>query len=187
MNTFVRKDKTYKLPNLPEIKGRIFTYNNQIGYTGSVFSRPVIGAGGVLYSHFAVFYGFDKAGKAYLLENNTNGVECISFEDYLSDSKEWKVSYYEKDPNKTLTVFIRAFSRMHYPYDEAINNCEHFANYLSIGKLISKQVMWSAVGISIVVGAINEYYMKDPEKYQKEIDDMNIIKPHLMELIKKNS
>ena len=77
-----------------EVEG--FIYDNKSGLTGSIFSRPVINSLGI-YKHYAIVYGFDKNNTLWMIENNSKGVECITFNDFLNGQNKFKVENLNAD------------------------------------------------------------------------------------------
>lgn len=134
-----RKNKTYKLNNLPELINNSFVFNNKTGLTGSMFSRPVINTLGI-YKHYAIVYDFDKNNVLWMIENNVNGVECITFEDFLNNQNNYKIEAYINNPFTSQLILQRAKSKFNSIYFQNDFNCEHFVNYCYTGVSHSKQV-----------------------------------------------
>ena len=53
MANIIRKNKTHRLNDLPELTNNSFIYNNIVGYTGSLFSGFVINSFGI-FNHYAL-------------------------------------------------------------------------------------------------------------------------------------
>ena len=134
-----RKNKIFKLNNLPELKNNSFVFNNKTGLTGSMFSRPVMNTLGI-YKHYAIVYGFDKNNVLWMIENNVNGVECITFEDFLNNQNNYKIEAYINNPFTSQLILQRAKSKFNSIYFQNDFNCEHFVNYCYTGVSHSKQV-----------------------------------------------
>ena len=138
MASIIRRNKTYRLNNLPELTNDSFVFNNVIGYTGSIFSRSVVNSLGI-FKHYALFYGFDKNNVLWMIENNINGVECITFEDFLSGGNRYKIEKYVTNSFNSKLILSRAKSKVFAIYNNDFN-CEHFINYCHSGIAYSKQV-----------------------------------------------
>lgn len=138
MQKIIRLNKVYKLDNLPELINNSFIYEGKIGLTGSIFSRPVINSLGI-YKHYALVYGFDKNDILWMIEHNINGVECITFEDFLNGQKKFKVENYVSNPLYSKIILSRAKTKVGSIYDQSNFNCEHFVNFTHSGIEYSKQ------------------------------------------------
>ena len=110
MANIIRKNRTFKLDNLPKLVNNSFIYNNKIGLTGSVFSRPVINSLGI-YKHYAIVYGFDENNVLWMIEHNINGVECITFDDFLNGQKRFKVEKFNNNRFIGEIILSRAKSK----------------------------------------------------------------------------
>jgi len=139
MAKIIRKNKTYKLNNLPKLINNSFLFNNKAGLTGSIFSRTVTNTLGI-YRHYAIVYGFDKNNVLWMIENNINGVECITFEDFLNNQNDFIVEAYINNPFTSQLILQRAKSKSNAIYFPNDFNCEHFVNYCRTGVSHSKQV-----------------------------------------------
>ena len=139
MAKIIRKNKTYKLNNLPKLINNSFVFNNKAGLTGSIFSRTVTNTLGI-YRHYAIVYGFDKNNVLWMIENNINGVECITFEDFLNNQNDFIVEAYINNPFTSQLILQRAKSKSNAIYFPNDFNCEHFVNYCRTGVSHSKQV-----------------------------------------------
>ena len=140
MAKIIRKNRTYRLNMLPLIVNNSFLHNNKVGLTGSIFSRPVINTFGI-YKHYAIVYGFDKNNVLWMIENNINGVECITFDDFLNGQNIFKVEKYVNNTLSSQIILQRAKSKYNAIYNQNDFNCEHFVNYCHTGIAHSKQVL----------------------------------------------
>lgn len=134
--TLIRKDKTYKLTNLPVLKANYFLYNKQKGYTGSLIRRPVKGTAG-LYKHTGLIYGYDHNDTLWIIENNVNGVECITLRDFVLNKQ--LVVELNTSPLMIETIMRRVREKSNDKYHARTNNCEHFTNYCLTGIHVSHQ------------------------------------------------
>jgi hypothetical protein len=160
-----RKNKTYKLNNLPELMNNSFVFNNKTGLTGSMFSRPVMNTLGI-YKHYAIVYGFDKNNVLWMIENNVNGVECITFEDFLNNQNNFKIEAYINNPFTSQLILQRAKSKFNSIYFQNDFNCEHFVNYCYTGVSHSKQVQVTKSVFDIAISFLElkvGYETKDEE------------------------
>lgn len=139
MANIIRKNRTYRLENLPKLVNNSFIYNNKVGLTGSVFSRPVINSLGI-YKHYAIVYGFDENNVLWMIEHNLNGVECITFDDFLNGQKRYKVEKFNNNRLLGEIMLSRAKSKSKSIYIQNEFNCEHFVNFCLTGRSYSKQI-----------------------------------------------
>ena len=138
MKALNRKHKTYRLNDLPELSSFSFKYNENHGYTGSIVRRRLNGKGPLW--HYAFIYGFARHNDELLLvENNEDGVEAVSWPDFMAGASEFEIVYYEKDPGKYKQIMLRAYERCNEKYSAHDNNCEHFCNYCVHGRFESFQ------------------------------------------------
>ncbi|MFV7235329.1 YiiX/YebB-like N1pC/P60 family cysteine hydrolase [Flavobacterium sp. ZB4R12] len=156
MTKIIRKDKSYKLNELPELANNSFVVNNIIGFTGSILSRPIENTLNI-YKHFAIVYGFDRRNILWVIENNTNGVECITFNDFLNGQHNYKVERYINNSFQSNLILQRAKEKANEIYNPTIFNCEHFVNFCHTGNSQSKQVDVTKV---VVNAAISYYELK---------------------------
>lgn len=151
MKGITRNNITHRMDNLPELASNGFIWKGKVGYTGSLIKRTIPGT--LLYKHYGLIYGFDKHGVLWVIENNLNGVECVTFDDFLAGNMNYKIEH-ETDPDQSTTIFLRAYERAHLKYDRRNNNCEHFATYAFYGTAMSLQAEISEhianLGITIV-------------------------------------
>lgn len=137
MKALKRINATYDLKKLPRLKSRRVKHGEKICYTGSIVRRRIIGPVKI-YWHYAFLYGVDTKGRILLIENNQDGVECITWEDFKLGQK-WEMHYVESTPKRFAQIMKRARQRALIPYNGAENNCEHFINYCVFGRTESKQ------------------------------------------------
>ncbi|MFN7611427.1 MAG: lecithin retinol acyltransferase family protein [bacterium] len=150
-----RKDKTYKLTELPILSSTRITYNGQIGYTGSLIKRPVKGSAG-LYKHTGIVYGCDKNNTMWIIENNVNGVECITLRDFHLGMK-YRVEL-NLNPPMVGIILGRANERANEKYHARDNNCEHFTNYCLHGTLESYQTKNTEAFANVLL-SVTELYL----------------------------
>lgn len=153
--TLIRKHRTHKLTDLPILSSTRILYNGQIGYTGSVIRRPVKGAGG-LYKHTGLVYGCDNNGTMWIIENNINGVECITLEDFHL-GMNFKVEL-NLNPLMVSIILSRAHERANEKYHPRDNNCESFTNYCVTGTLVSYQTKNTEAFVDILF-SVSEIYL----------------------------
>ena len=130
IDMLVRKDKTYRLTNLPKLKADYFTYNGRRGFTGSLIKRPVKGTIG-LYKHTGLIYGYDHNNILWIIENNLNGVECITLRDFAQGMNF--IIELNTNPLMIGTIMHRAHEKSTTLYNARKNNCEAFTNYCLTG------------------------------------------------------
>lgn len=164
MNSLKRCDVTYKLNKLPVLTNRHFKYNNLKGFTGSIVRRKVKGPIKI-YWHYAFIYGFDKYKNLLLIENNDDGVECITWRDFLINPKDhWEFFHIEVNPNNFDKILKRAKERAKHPYNPTKNNCEHFVNYCLFEKLESIQVENTKLGANAFLMYLEMRLINTPSK-----------------------
>jgi hypothetical protein len=166
-----RKNKTYKLNNLPELIINSFVFNNKTGLTGSMFSRPVANTLR-MYKHYAIGYGFDKNNVLWMIENNVNGVECITFEDFLNNQNYCEVEAYIKNPFTSQLIIQRAKSKSNAIYFPDDFNCEHFVNYCYTGVCHSNQVQVTKSVFDIAISFL-ELKVSFETKNEKLLNSIN--------------
>ena len=137
MTRIIRKNTSFRLDRLPELMNNRFIYDNKSGLTGSIFSRPVINSLGI-YKHYAIVYGFDKNNTLWMIENNSKGVECITFNDFLNGQNKFKVEKYINNSFHSKIILSRAKSKSNALYHNEFN-CEHFVNFCHTGIASSRQ------------------------------------------------
>ncbi len=139
MKVFKRINATYKLNRLPKLKAVSFDHPNGIGYSGSIVRRRIKGPVKI-YWHYAFIYGFDERGRILLIENNEDGVECISWADFNPEGVAWEFYHIETNSDNFKSIMSRARARAPHSYNSNKNNCEHFVNYCIFQKLESIQI-----------------------------------------------
>jgi len=145
------KQRIYPVTELPEVVIDSFIYDTKIGYCGSKFRRRVQGIGGLVYYHYAFFYGFDNKGILWLIERNEDSVVCISFEDFILEFASCDIEYIENDPNKKEEILKRAREVASKSYKGDSNNCEHFVNYCVFGEHESNQAEITKAVVNTVI------------------------------------
>ena len=171
MANIIRKNKTFKLDNLPKLVNNSFIYNNKIGLTGSIFSRPVINSLGI-YKHYAIVYGFDENNVLWMIEHNINGVECITFDDFLNGQKRFKVEKFNNNRFLGEIILSRAKSKYKSIYIQNEFNCEHFVNFCLTGISYSKQIEITKV-IADAVFTCVELNVSIKTRNQELLDSLN--------------
>lgn len=151
MKSLQRFDTTYKLNKLPELTSKSFKYNNLKGFTGSIVRRKIKGPIKI-YWHYAFIYGFDTEKNLLLIENNDDGVECVTWRDFIINSKDhWEFFHIELNSENFDKIIKRAKERAKYPYNSSKNNCEHFVNYCLFEKFESIQVENTKLGANALL------------------------------------
>lgn len=175
---FVRNDKTYRMDNLPELSCNQFIWNGIIGYTGSLIKRTIPSTLNI-YKHYGLIYGFDKNGILWIIENNQNGVECVTFKDFLAGNSKYAIEPLA-DASKSLSILSRVFERSSLKYDKRYNNCDHFVNYALYGvaKSIQTEITENIVNITLTVAEISIYCSSDP-KHKKVLKMLNDLRKNL--------
>ncbi|MCW3102534.1 MAG: hypothetical protein JWO09_974 [Bacteroidetes bacterium] len=137
MKALIRNDKTYPPSQLPELESHYFLHNGIKAYSGSIFKRPLKRNG--LFTHYAFFLGFDHDGTVWMLENNEDGVECVTWNDFMSKSDRSELVHLEPDDSQFSEIIKRVIERSTLEYNAHLNNCEHFVNYCVLYNFKSHQ------------------------------------------------
>jgi len=170
----VRSNKTYRMDNLPELFSTRFKWNGKFGFTGSLIKRPISITLGI-YKHYGIIYGFDKNKVLWILENNLNGVECITLKDFLAGSSKYEIETLQ-DERKSPLILCRAFERAPVKYNARNNNCEHFVNFALNGVLRSFQTekteCLANFALSIVEISIESSHDPKHQETLKRINDL---------------
>ncbi len=138
MKVLSRINPTYKLSKLPKLKSNRFKHQGTIGYSGSIVRRRIKGPV-KLYWHYAFIYGYDRKGRLLMIENNKDGVECVTLEDFNPEKGKVEVFHFAPNSDNLEAIIARAKKRSRYRYNPNENNCEHFVNYCIFEKLESIQ------------------------------------------------
>lgn len=152
MSELVRKGKAYRINELPKLKHDGFYYGDKLGYTGSIIKRAVPNTLNVV-THYGFIYGYDESGTLWIIENNTNGVECITLTDFLRGQNHYEIECNVSPFNKFL-ILKRAKEVAHLNYHSRNNNCEHFVNYCLTGNKNSDQVTKSELLVNLLISAL---------------------------------
>lgn len=140
MKNLTRKYATYKMYELPDIINPGFEWNGKIGYTGSIIKRSLLKATSI-FQHFGIIYGFDSNNTLWVIENNLDGVECVTFDDFMNGENYFEIEHQtNSDAKKLIEILNRAKERSGLVYSLDKNNCEMFANYCFYGVTTSKQI-----------------------------------------------
>ncbi|MDP1746046.1 MAG: hypothetical protein Q8L90_10740 [Bacteroidota bacterium] len=177
MKNLKRRNSTYKLNELPELTSYSFVYGKLIGYTGSIFRRRLDGPiKGKIYWHYAFFYGFGKDDTLYLIENNQDGVEVITWTDFILALNYWEPRHIEENLDRYSEIMGRAKEKAKEIYEGGENNCEHFVNYSVFGKHESEQSENTKKVAELFILALEARIMLSPEpkdhKYFDFTDDL---------------
>lgn len=132
------KNISYSVYNLPQLASNMFKYGTIYGYTGSIISREATDSLGI-YKHYGIVYGFDDEDVLWIIENNINGVTCVTLKTFLSNHSNYKIDCL-KHPHLSKTIIERVKEKAHLTYDFQTNNCEHFTNYCLTGINESHQI-----------------------------------------------
>lgn len=153
MNPLKRKQKTHRLNRLPILISNSFIWNDKIGYTGSQIIRPVRNTFGI-YKHYGIIYGFDKNETLWIIENNLNGVECITYTDFMDGHPVNPIIIYNTSPIKCGLILQRAKEKSLAVYHQRTNNCEQFANFCLYGNSESLQVERTEMVVNVLISLI---------------------------------
>lgn len=163
-NPLTQTHARFRLPNLPAIKSNAFRLSNgQVGYTGSILQRPVKNSLGTL-THYGMFYGVGHDGTIWILENNVDGVVCITLVEFLQGSPI-RFSYVNPYSFTSDSIMTRAMERIDIPYDARRNNCETFIMYCVFAKLESRQSKNTENLVDILISGLELYVTLDPNNY----------------------
>ena len=161
--------------NLPELSSNQFIWNGKIGYSGSLIKRTIPSTLNI-YTHYGLIYGFDKNGILWIIENNQNGVECVTFKDFLAGNPNYAIEPLA-DASKSWSILLRVFERSSLKYDKRYNNCDHFVNYALYGvaKSIQTEITENIVNFTLTVAEISS---RDP-KHKKVLKMLNDLRKTL--------
>jgi len=175
MKALKREHNTFKLNDLPEISWNAFEYNGIKGHTGSIFRRKLKGAAGLLYWHYAFFYGFTERNEMLLIENNEDGVECVTWEDFALN-RDWEIFHIEKNLNRKSEIMKRAHQIANEGYQGRDNNCEHCVNYCVFGERKSEQTENTEVFADVLISLLEFRVLLSPSSRDhlllKQINDL---------------
>ncbi|MBE9396775.1 hypothetical protein IOQ59_05800 [Pontibacterium sp. N1Y112] len=132
----------------------------QIDVTGSRIVGPITALGHVGPKHHGIILGKNlEDGHVYVAENMHTGYQIATYHDFCKrymPNGEIKIAAND-GAYSDLTVANRAIEEIKRGgkgiYNLVANNCESFANRAIHDKSISKQVVHTAIGIVVVVGA----------------------------------
>jgi hypothetical protein len=144
----IRKNTAHTLFSLPKLATNCFKYGVTIGFTGSVIRKVTNSLG--IYKHYGIVYGFDEEGVFWVIENNVNGVECVTLKDFLSSEQLFEIDCLN---NHSLSedILNRAKERTSLNYHPKTNNCEHFKNYCLTGISESNQVVLTELVLECLI------------------------------------
>ena len=164
MKALQRHNPTYSLSRLPKLESNCIQDGNILGYTGTIVRRKIKGPIKI-YWHYAFIYGFDKDNRLLLIENNEDGVECITWNDFILNHIHWEFVHFETDQDNFKSIMSRAKERARHSYDPNRNNCQHFINYCIFGKLESIQVDNTKLGVNALLLYFEMCLINTPDPY----------------------
>lgn len=166
---------TYRMDNLPKLSSNQFRWNNQIGYTGSIIERPVSVSLGI-YRHYGIIYGFDESGVLLVIENNLNGIECVTFDDFMAGNTKFYIKHLITDTSKIPIILRRMRNRSLIPYNARYNNCEHPVYHAVFGIAKSFQAEISEQIANVILSLIEDSIRKSKDRNKlmnlKALDDI---------------
>ncbi len=117
----------------------------------------IIVAISLLFSHHAIFWGWDAEGQGWIIENDKkNGVRFVTIEEFFFgfygfvETREFNGTEQER-----YQAIKRAEGLVGSAYHLTKWNCEQFANYVQCNTVNSQQVrntVLSAIGIGLLFG-----------------------------------
>lgn len=109
-----------------------------------------------MVDHFAIYLGNDDYGKPQFVANFTKGVAIIPEEEINQQLTKYiptRIDRFTGNPYERKSAIERAWSKIgQKAYSFLGYNCEHFKNFVQIGKYVSEQVD-KAGNVSLVAGA----------------------------------
>jgi len=97
-----------------------------------------------MVDHFAIFLGYNHFNQPQFVANFTKGIQLIpqnEIEEQLTKYVPERVEKFNGNDFQRQSAIQRAFSRIgENNYGLFSNNCEHFKNWVHLGKEISEQV-----------------------------------------------
>jgi uncharacterized protein YycO len=106
--------------------------------------------------HYAIYLGSNDDGRHLFAENNVdNGVQIVTAHDFFRDSNNIIVEPTNSSWQQREKSVQFAKSKIGQKYNLINYNCEHFANEVTTGKSISKQIIgWGMGALLLVAGGI---------------------------------
>lgn len=130
-----RIDKIHSLNDLPKLKYTAVKIDGKVFLSGAFIKRKTL----FNFDHFGILYGVDHKGTCWVIENNQNGVECVTFRDFMSGGNDFTIINNSKNIYFYKNIIERALKISEKAYDVWNFNCEHFVNYAVYSKAFSKQ------------------------------------------------
>jgi uncharacterized protein YycO len=123
---------------------------------GDKVSRMKRGTGVPIIRHYAVYIGVNQYNQHTFAENNVDyGVRIVTSDEFFKDSTSIEVESISKTHQQRERAVQFAKQKVGQKYDLMNYNCEHFANEVTTGKSISKQIIgWGMGALLLVVGGI---------------------------------
>lgn len=130
-----RIDKIHSLNDLPKLKYTAVKIGKKVFLSGAIIKRKTL----FNFDHFGILYGVDHKGTCWIIENNQNGVQCVTFRDFMSEKDDFTIINSSKNIYFYKNVIERAMKVSEKAYDLLNFNCDQFVNYAVYGKAFSKQ------------------------------------------------
>lgn len=107
-----------------------------------------------LIQHHAIYWGMDSNGVHWIIENQDYvGVRFIELGAFLQRIFEVKrIERFKGNEYERGIALERGKSLVGKKYDLFNFNCEHFANYVQLGRSFSKQIETVSSGLKLVAG-----------------------------------
>jgi uncharacterized protein YycO len=129
---------------------QIQQYSIQLGDKVSRLKRGV-----PFVRHYAVYLGENHYGQHIFAENNAqNGVQVVLADEFFKDAISIKVESTSKTWEQRNKAVMFAKQRIGQQYSLLNYNCEHFANEVTTGTSVSKQVGIGLGIATLLVGGI---------------------------------
>lgn len=108
-----------------------------------------------MVDHFAIYLGKDQNGRPKFIANFTKGVTIIPEEEINQQLTKYiptRIDRFTGNHQERQSAIERAWSKLgQKAYSFLGYNCEHFKNWVQLGKFVSEQVN-KAGNVSLVVG-----------------------------------
>ncbi len=105
-----------------------------------------------LVQHHAIYLGQDYSGIDWIMECKEGfGVRTISAETFFNESSKITqiISFFGTKPERVLAI-KRALNQAGKSYNLINFNCEHIANYIQSGIIISNQIKNVGIGLAVI-------------------------------------
>jgi len=107
---------------------------------GDRIKEPIFKTG--ISKHHSIYLGVDQNGHEWISENKRNeGVRLIKACEYFKYGKSYTIIPFKGTYMQRTAAVKRALAVLGKPYDLILYNCEHYANYVQLGKPVSQQVL----------------------------------------------